>query len=193
MENILLQKLKELVGGPVGSLQESMLTEAQFQTEMGPSWVLSDGRDVTGSRYHTITGFATIPDARGVAIRGKNNGRIDGNENPDGEIALGGFQGDAYILHNHGGGIHDHGGGSHDHGGGDHIHFVEGDGNGAASTGLLGTSGGGVLGGKLTGLPATQVITSESNIASSGAIIDSTGFNENRMKNITANIFIKIN
>lgn len=81
-----------LLGGPVGSVQESMLTEAQFQAQAGSGWILSDGRSVTGSLYHTVTGLTTVPDARGLAIRGKNNGRVDGNQNPDGELGLGIFQ-----------------------------------------------------------------------------------------------------
>ena len=47
----------------VGSVQQSMLTEVQFQTEMGNQWVLMDGRSVSGSRYETITGNSTVPDA----------------------------------------------------------------------------------------------------------------------------------
>ena len=46
-----------------------MLTEAQFQTEIGDSWVLMDGRDVSGSRYATLTGSNTIPDATGCFLR----------------------------------------------------------------------------------------------------------------------------
>ncbi len=71
------------VGGPsavgdlwaVGSIQQSLLTEGQFRTAMGLNsaedrkWVLADGRDVTGSQYHTITGHDHVPDLRGAFLR----------------------------------------------------------------------------------------------------------------------------
>lgn len=78
---------------PVGSIAESMLTEAQFQALNGTGWVLADGRSVVGSMYAMATGFTTIPDLRGVFRRGKNNGRADGNQDPAGERSLGAFQG----------------------------------------------------------------------------------------------------
>jgi len=80
-----------------------MLTEAQFQSINGPSWVLMDGRSIAGSAYATLTGSGTIPDARGMVLRGKNNGRSDGNENPDGDSALGLYQGDQFRSHTHSG------------------------------------------------------------------------------------------
>jgi len=86
---------------PVGSVIHSMLTEAQFQAQMGVGWVLMDGRSVSGSRYHQITNNSTLPDARGQFLRGKNNGRADGKENPDGDSALGTQQQDAFQGHEH--------------------------------------------------------------------------------------------
>ena len=87
---------------PVGSVIHSMLTEAQFQAQMGVGWVLMDGRSVSGSRYHQITNNSTLPDARGQFLRGKNNGRADGKENPNGDSALGTQQQDAFQGHAHG-------------------------------------------------------------------------------------------
>jgi len=87
--------------GSVGEVKASLLTESQFQSQNGTGWVLSDGRDVTGSAFHALTGNTVIPDARGVALRGKNNGRADGNQNPDGDLAIGAFQGDSVQPHNH--------------------------------------------------------------------------------------------
>lgn len=87
--------------GFIGQAVWVMMTEAQFQSEYGVDWVLCDGRDVTGSKYHEITGNTTLPDGRGVFVRGKNNGRSDGNQNPDGELAEGAFQGDAMGSHLH--------------------------------------------------------------------------------------------
>lgn len=86
---------------PVGSVQEALLTETQFQSIRGVGWVLADGRNVAGSQFHTITGLTVIPDYRGVHARGKNNGRSDGKENPGGDLALGASQGDDYKQHNH--------------------------------------------------------------------------------------------
>lgn len=80
---------------PIGMIIQARLSEVEFQAANGASWVLMDGRDVTGSVYATITGQTTLEDARGLVIRGKNNGRTDGNENPGGDLNLGVFQDDA--------------------------------------------------------------------------------------------------
>ena len=72
--------------GAVGDVKSSMLTEAQYQTHFGSEWVLADGRDVTGSDYHTITSNTNIPDLRGTFLRGKDNSR---GLDPDGEKSLG--------------------------------------------------------------------------------------------------------
>ena len=87
--------------GFVGDIVASSLTELQFQTQRSNSWILMDGRGVTGSKYNSLTGNTTIPDARGQFLRGKNNGRIDGKENPDGDLALGTQQSDAMQGHRH--------------------------------------------------------------------------------------------
>lgn len=81
--------------GKVGDIIHSMLTEEQFILENGGGWVLADGRDVTGSKYATVTGNTTVPDMRGQFLRGKNNTRSDGQENPDGDVALGNQANDA--------------------------------------------------------------------------------------------------
>lgn len=88
----------------VGDVVYSTLTEAQFQALRDTTWVLMDGRDVTGSDYDTIalSGLGgTIPDARGQFLRAKNNGRSDGNQDPDGERGLGAFQNHAMDSHGH--------------------------------------------------------------------------------------------
>lgn len=79
----------------VGSIQQSMLTEAQFAAQLGAAeagrWVLADGRSVAGTAYATVTGTATVPDFRGSYLRmaGVNatNATWDGG-------ALGGWQSD---------------------------------------------------------------------------------------------------
>jgi hypothetical protein len=85
----------------IGTILASMLTEPQFQALNGVGWILMDGRNVVGSAYNVLTGFATVPDARGTVLRGKNNGRADGFQNPSGELALGTFQNDQYQGHYH--------------------------------------------------------------------------------------------
>lgn len=85
----------------VGDVKQSVLTEAQFQSLHGASWVLMDGRSVAGSDLDTEFGVSTLPDARGVFLRGKNNGRSDGNQNPAGERAVGFLEGDQMQGHQH--------------------------------------------------------------------------------------------
>ena len=93
---------------PIGMIASAMLTEAQFQALNGTSWVLIDGRSIAGSDYANATGITTLPDARGMVLRGKNSGgsargvRADGSQNPDGDVALGTFQSDQLGSHVHG-------------------------------------------------------------------------------------------
>jgi len=92
---------KQTDRNPIGMVVSSLLTLAQFQAINGTGWVLADGSSVAGSTYASITGNSTIPDLRGMVLRGKNNGRSDGNQNPDGDSALGTYQADAFQTHNH--------------------------------------------------------------------------------------------
>lgn len=90
----------------IGDVKQSFLTEAEFQAEHDDTWVLCDGRDVIGSDYAVLKeGDAVtshnIPDARGQFLRGKNNSRNDGNQDPDGERSLGDFQQDKMQGHHH--------------------------------------------------------------------------------------------
>lgn len=87
--------------GKVGQIVSAMLSEAQFRAVHGTNWILSDGRSVAGSNYALVTGSTTVPDLRGVALRGKNNGRSDGAQNPDGDLTLGTYQGDNFASHTH--------------------------------------------------------------------------------------------
>ena len=135
----------------IGDVRHSMLTLAQFQQENGSTWVLCDGSDITGSQLATLTGNATLPDARGQFLRGKNNGRSDGQENPDGDVAIGAAQLDELKSHTHAMRFYDSG------------------------------TGGGPSGVKNDGPFADH------------GYMSSAGGNETRPKNITVNIFIKIN
>lgn len=84
--------------GTIGEVKASMMTLAQFQAQFGTNWVLADGSSATGTKYATITGSTTLPDCRGVTLRGKNNGST---RNPDGDLALGTYQADMYTSHTH--------------------------------------------------------------------------------------------
>lgn len=95
VDTSVLRQLQTSDLNSVGRIVESMLTEAQFQSLNGTAWILADGRSVTGSKYATVTGFTTVPNLRGVHLRGKNNGRADGNQDSAGERALGAFQSNA--------------------------------------------------------------------------------------------------
>lgn len=166
-----------IVGSSLGEVKQSVLTEAQFQEIHGPEWVLMDGRDITGSDLHTLTGSSTLPDARGQFLRGKNNGRSDGNENPDGDLALGAIQLDktrsprntAFSAASAGA----------------HTHTQQIDASTGTNTNLLGES-------TRASTPADYTI---SNISTAGAHTHSVsgGDNETTPKNITVNVFVKIN
>ena len=95
----------ELTGGKasgfVGDVAISFFEEDQFQTSRDDSWVLADGRNTTGSKWHEITGNPLIPDMRGLAVRGKNNGREGTFANPDGDLPLASGQLDEVESHNH--------------------------------------------------------------------------------------------
>lgn len=96
---------------PVGTIIDSLLTEAQWNTALGnpanPFWVLADGRTVTGSTFSSLTGLLFVPNLCGVMRRGKNNGAVTANNNPDGDLLLGEFTTDKFGVHTH---SYDHGG-----------------------------------------------------------------------------------
>lgn len=159
---------------PVGSIVHSLLTESQFQSANGSGWILADGRSVAGSLYSAMTGQSSVPDLRGMVLRGKNNGRVDGNQNPDGDLPLGSFQQHAFSSHDHGGGNHGHTMGT---GGADSTTMV----GGGATQRLSHFIADGFNGG---GPKSTH---------NSGTVVVAQGDNETRMRNVTTNIFIKVN
>lgn len=67
----------------VGTIQQSLLTEAQFQLLQGNCWVKMIGQDVTGSDYASITERNILPDARGRFARNLGTGTapIAGTQN----------------------------------------------------------------------------------------------------------------
>jgi hypothetical protein len=163
--------------GAIGQVTSSMLTEAQFQAINGTGWVLMDGRSVAGSSYAIVTGNATIPDARGMVLRGKNNGRSDGNQNPAGDNALGLFEDDRMQGHRH---------------------SLRGNSGGGSAWNLAGSNASVVGGGSPgTGDTYVDILAASSAQAISAPIANAEGTPrigvETRMKNITVNHFIKIN
>jgi hypothetical protein len=146
----------------------AMLDEARFRGIHGPGWILADGRSVSGSRYHEISGSANAPDLRGIALRGKNNGRSDGNQDPDGERALGNFQSHAF--------------GSHTHVQNQHRHTYIDETN--LTTAVFNTAGGTGMDNKTSVGKNTGWETGSNQNA---------GSNETRMRNVAVNYFIKVN
>lgn len=87
---------------PIGSIVESLLTQSQFQTAIGnANWLLCNGQTCGGSAYATLTGNTTVPDFRATVLRGKNNGRSDGNQNQNGDLALGTLTVNQIANHTH--------------------------------------------------------------------------------------------
>lgn len=95
---------------PIGSVVVSLLSPVAFAEVAGESdslnrtrtrWVLADGSDVSGSRFSELTGRNNIPDLRGMFLRGKNNNRSDGKQNPGGDLTLGEYQDDQFEKHAH--------------------------------------------------------------------------------------------
>jgi hypothetical protein len=86
---------------PIGSYVHSGLTEAQFQGLTSNNWVLADGRSCAGSDYALLTGNSTVPNAMGVFLRGKNNGRSTATGDSAGEQALGTYEADQFAAHTH--------------------------------------------------------------------------------------------
>lgn len=81
-------KLKAL---PIGTIIASMLEFEKFQNVAGNAWKPADGRKVSAkSKYATLTGNKTLPDLRGMFLRGLNQfdpakgPRSDKYKDPDG-------------------------------------------------------------------------------------------------------------
>lgn len=85
-------------GLAVGSVEWTVLTEAQYQGINGVGFVLADGRSVVGSAYNIITGQANIPDLRGYYLRMRDYGA---GVNPSGDIAVGSVQTGIVKSHTH--------------------------------------------------------------------------------------------
>lgn len=83
----------------LGDIKSSLLTLEQFQSEHLGVWMLADGSSCTGTAYGTLTGATALPDMRGTVQRMKAHGST---RNPDGDLPIGTYQGDAFGSHSHG-------------------------------------------------------------------------------------------
>lgn len=173
----------------VGDIRESVLTEAEFQSLNGTGWVLMDGRNIAGSALATVKGWSTVPDARGQFLRGKNNGRADGLEDPSGERALGNRQGHAFQTHTHAQNAHTHTDAGHIHGTPNNIGFTSDTFNSYALSrsivdNALSTE---------TGYANIQNTTATNQNQSATGVASEPTTAETRPANISINYFIKIN
>lgn len=87
---------------PLGSMQYSILSEADFQEQAGEGWVLCAGQSISGSALELLTGYTTAPDARGVYLRMKNYDRDTSTGNANGDSDIGDYEGDRVGIHSHG-------------------------------------------------------------------------------------------
>lgn len=82
----------------VGDIVSSALDEATFQAQRDTTWVLCDGRSVTGTAYQALTGTTNIPDLRGRYQRMKDHGA---GHDTHGELAIGAVEADQAGPHLH--------------------------------------------------------------------------------------------
>jgi hypothetical protein len=159
------------IGSSIGDVKTSMLTEAEYQALNGPTWVLMDGRDVVGSDLAILkTGSNVtphnVPDARGQFLRGLDpSGSVD----PDGVSRnVGDTQDDAFQGHFH--------------------NWLIGQSSTSVNTGASPNSS------PANSVPMTNYITGgKTNYETDEVNGIPRVSEETRPKNITVNIFIKIN
>ena len=104
-----ISDLKLITNLPIGTIVPSMLEPTVFAEAVGdvdrdtPDWVLADGdKDITNSLYGQLSHNRTPPDLRGVFLRGMNEGRNDGKQDPQSDRNAGDYQPDTLARHRHG-------------------------------------------------------------------------------------------
>lgn len=86
----------------LGTVQYSILDPAAFNDQNGAGWVLMDGRDISETDLCVRANVCSVPDARGVFIRGLNMNRAAAQGDPRGNSRqVGSYQDDAFEKHNH--------------------------------------------------------------------------------------------
>lgn len=89
------ENIKDCNAG-IGEIRSSLLTLAQFQAIHGTNWIMCNGSSTVGTAYYTLTGNASVPDARGLFWRAADAGRgIDSGR------AVGSEQAEQMPSHNH--------------------------------------------------------------------------------------------
>ncbi len=87
--------------GAVGDVKYSILEPDKFTQENGDGWVLMEGQDIKGTDLWKLTGIETLPDARGVFLRGLNRGRNKEEGDAEGDRQVGSSQDDTFENHSH--------------------------------------------------------------------------------------------
>ena len=81
--------------------RQAKITGATFDAEKY-TWALADGRDVTRSKYEQLLRATTVPDLRGLFLRGINEARADDRRDPEGQGRHpGDYQADSVVSHGH--------------------------------------------------------------------------------------------
>lgn len=85
----------------VGDIVSSSLTLEQFTITHGTGWRLANGGAVPGTAYSRVTGLTTVPDLRGVFLRGRNYDRRLDMGDPAGDKPVGTYEADELKKHAH--------------------------------------------------------------------------------------------
>ena len=84
---------KSNIGFAIGSIQQSILTEEQFQNENGSQWVLwGASTDISGTKLADIIGSDTLPDATGRVFRNAGGNAAALGQVQDQETAVNGLE-----------------------------------------------------------------------------------------------------
>ncbi|WP_416443445.1 hypothetical protein ACH3O9_00915 [Leeuwenhoekiella sp. A16] len=90
--------------GALGDVKYSILPLKNFQYENGNCWILMDSidrREAQRFRLFQRYKIDTIPDARGVFLRGMNEGRNSNTGDVWGNREIGNYQIDTFQVHKH--------------------------------------------------------------------------------------------
>lgn len=163
-------------GGDYGTVVYSVVPPGKISEVLGPGWVLMDGRPLKDSdKLRQLTQMERIPDARGIFLRGMNEGRSDGFEDPSGNRDILEPKPQAHLFSSHKHSIIDNG---HDH-----VLMVRNVGAGTLpEVGIL-------YGGPTHSLGADKLVRK----ANSNVTVDSFGGAETRPTNIAVYTYVKIN
>lgn len=88
---------------PLGTVVYSVLDRGTFIQVNGTGWELLDGSEtnIDDTDLCLVADFCSLPDARGVFIRGMNLGRAASTGDPDSARAVGSAQSDRFSSHHH--------------------------------------------------------------------------------------------